>query len=75
MDVFAFGCIAAELYNLAPIFAGSSDADQLNRIVKVLGTPLADDWPEGFKLAKAAGTFRGTKVTIFRVRKASILRS
>jgi serine/threonine protein kinase len=65
VDVFAFGCIAIELYNLAPIFAGSSDADQLNRIVKVLGTPHPDDWPEGYKLAKAAGTPRNTQATTF----------
>lgn len=45
VDVFAFGCIAAELYNLSPLFAGNNDTDQMNRIVKVLGTPDQSEWP------------------------------
>lgn len=56
MDAFAFGCIAAELYSLSPLFPGSNDLDQLGRVVKVLGTPEVGDWPEGFKLAKAMGS-------------------
>ena len=55
VDVFAFGCIAAELYNLAPLFPGSNDMDQFNRIVRVLGTPSSEEWEEGHKLAKIAG--------------------
>lgn len=39
VDSFAYGCIAIELYNLSPLFPGSNDIDQMNRIVKVLGTP------------------------------------
>lgn len=58
VDVFAFGCIMAELYNLAPLFPGNNDADQLSRIVKVLGTPDANEWPEGYKLSKKLGKFR-----------------
>lgn len=45
VDVFAFACIAAELYNLSPLFPGSNDLDQLGRVVKVLGTPDVGDWP------------------------------
>jgi len=45
----------SELYNLAPLFPGNNDADQLNRIIKVLGTPDANEWPEGYKLAKKLG--------------------
>jgi hypothetical protein len=56
VDAFAFGCIAAELYSLSPLFPGSNDLDQLGRVVKVLGTPEVGDWPEGFKLAKAMGS-------------------
>lgn len=32
VDIFAFGCIIAELYNLTPIFCGSSELDQLHKI-------------------------------------------
>lgn len=38
-DIFALGCIMAELYMLIPIFPGSSELDQLTKICNVLGTP------------------------------------
>ena len=41
----------AELYLGRPIFPGSTEADQLTRIVTVLGTPTHQDWPEGLQLA------------------------
>jgi serine/threonine protein kinase len=53
VDIFALGCIMAELYMQAPLFPGSSEIDQLNKIVKVLGTPEQSAWPEGYKLASA----------------------
>lgn len=49
VDIFAVGCIAAELYLNRPIFPGSSEIDQLNRLCSVLGTP--NDWGEGMRLA------------------------
>ena len=39
VDIFALGCIMAELYLGRPIFPGISESDQLTRIVTVLGTP------------------------------------
>jgi len=39
VDIFALGCIMAELYTLVLLFAGSNEVDQLNKIVKILGTP------------------------------------
>ncbi|KXS15992.1 Pkinase-domain-containing protein, partial [Gonapodya prolifera JEL478] len=38
VDVWATGCIFAELLTGQPLFPGESDVDQLYRIVKVLGT-------------------------------------
>jgi hypothetical protein len=29
----------AELYTLTPLFAGNSEVDQMNKIVKILGKP------------------------------------
>jgi serine/threonine protein kinase len=49
VDIFAVGCIAAELYLNRPIFPGSSEIDQLNRLCSVLGTP--NEWVEGQRLA------------------------
>ena len=50
IDVWAIGCIMAELYTLKPIFPGIDEFDQLNKILKVIGTPEYNDWPEGFAL-------------------------
>jgi cyclin-dependent kinase len=45
IDIWSIGCIFAELVNLKPLFPGSSEADQLKRIFKVMGTPSVDKWP------------------------------
>jgi len=50
VDLFAVGCIMAELYLLRPLFPGTNEVDQLNRLCSVLGTP---SWPEGERLASA----------------------
>jgi serine/threonine protein kinase len=39
VDIFALGCIMAEMYLGRPLFPGTSENDQLTRIVSVLGTP------------------------------------
>jgi serine/threonine protein kinase len=39
IDIFAVGCIMAELYKLWPLFPGVSDKDQLIKICSVMGTP------------------------------------
>jgi serine/threonine protein kinase len=52
IDIWAIGCIMAELYTLKPIFPGIDEFDQLNRIIKVTGTPEFNDWPEGFALVQ-----------------------
>ncbi|CAI4226060.1 unnamed protein product [Auanema sp. JU1783] len=46
VDMWAMGCILAELLLRNPIFPGESDLDQLCKIFKVLGTPTEEDWPE-----------------------------
>jgi male germ cell-associated kinase len=51
IDIFAVGCMAAELFLLRPLFPGTSEVDQLNRLCSVPGTP--GDWPEGQRLAAA----------------------
>lgn len=40
VDVWAAGCLFAEMVNGDPLFPGESDADQLNRITTALGTRL-----------------------------------
>ncbi|XP_032294326.1 serine/threonine-protein kinase dyf-5 isoform X3 [Drosophila virilis] len=51
IDLWAMGCIMAELYTFRPLFPGSSEVDQLFKICSVLGTPGKSDWPDGYRLA------------------------
>jgi len=39
IDIWAMGCIMAELYRLQPLFPGMSEIDQLYKVTCVLGTP------------------------------------
>uniref|UniRef100_A0A8C5MHK3 non-specific serine/threonine protein kinase n=1 Tax=Leptobrachium leishanense TaxID=445787 RepID=A0A8C5MHK3_9ANUR len=53
IDMWAVGCIMAEVYTLRPLFPGSSEIDTIFKICQVLGTPKKNDWPEGYQLASA----------------------
>lgn len=52
VDIFALGCIMAELYMLRPLFPGNSELDQMNKICQVLGTPALHEWPDADRLAQ-----------------------
>lgn len=49
VDMWAAGCILAEMFNFEPIFHGDSDIDQLMRIVNILGAPSTEVWPVTYK--------------------------
>ncbi|XP_015593952.1 serine/threonine-protein kinase ICK isoform X2 [Cephus cinctus] len=53
IDIWAVGCIMAELYTFSPLFPGKSEIDEIFKICSVIGTPDKDDWPEGYQLAAA----------------------
>lgn len=55
VDIFAAGWILAELVLGRPLFAGTSEADQLMKVFTVLGSPSKTEWPEGHKLAAKLG--------------------
>jgi serine/threonine protein kinase len=55
VDVFALGCIMAELYLSHPLFMGNSELEQMYKIVSTLGTPTRESWPDGYKLASQIG--------------------
>ena len=44
IDMWAIGCILAELLLRVPFIPGESDLDQLTRIFQVLGTPTEETW-------------------------------
>lgn len=39
IDLWAVGCIMAEVYTFRPLFPGSSEVDEIFKICSVLGTP------------------------------------
>ncbi len=45
VDVWAAGCVMAELFNRAILFNGTSDIDQLSRIFALVGRPTEQVWP------------------------------
>ncbi|XP_034468378.1 serine/threonine-protein kinase MAK-like [Hippoglossus hippoglossus] len=53
IDIWAVGCIMAELYTLRPLFPGNSEVDEVFKICQVLGTLRKSDWPDGYNLASS----------------------
>ena len=50
VDIWALGCVFAELVLGKPLFMGSSEIDQLSKIFGVRGFPDMKSWPEVRKL-------------------------
>ena len=50
VDIWALGCIAAELTIGAPFLPGDTDLSQLTKIFEVRGTPSEETWPGVTKL-------------------------
>jgi serine/threonine protein kinase len=46
IDMFSLGCIMVELFNMAPLFSGSDDVEQLTQLCRILGTPTNAEWPD-----------------------------
>ena len=55
VDIWAVGCIAAELYLKKPLFPGTSETDEVYKICNVLGPPSESNYPDGYKLAQKLG--------------------
>ena len=45
VDLWAAGCVVAQLSTLSVLLPGDSDIDQLFRVVAFLGSPSVSDWP------------------------------
>lgn len=45
VDIWAVGCIFAEMLNHCPLFPGENDIDQLHKVLRILGTPTEENWP------------------------------
>lgn len=50
IDMWAVGCIIAEMYLSEPFFNGSSDIEQIFKIFEKMGHPTSEDWPDLYSL-------------------------
>lgn len=55
VDMWAMGCIVAELFARKNLFPGKTDVDTLYLIVGILGTAKFDQWGAGTQLLKNRG--------------------
>ncbi|XP_043288783.1 cyclin-dependent kinase 4 [Venturia canescens] len=61
VDLWSVGCILAEINRLQPLFPGTSEGDQLDKIFQLIGTPSHDSWPENVSLSWTAFPHRQAK--------------
>lgn len=53
VDIWSVGCIFAELLQKQPLFPGTSEIDQISKIIQLLGSPNDKIWPSFSKLPHA----------------------
>jgi cell division cycle 2-like protein len=68
IDIWAVGCVFAEMLSRDPMFKGKNEADQVDKIFKVLGSPDNRNWP-GFSVLPHAKNFNFTKKAPNNLRK------
>ena len=54
MDIFAAGCIMAELFTGDPLLPGTSETDMIHRLSKIIGCVPAS-WKPGHDIAVGIG--------------------
>ena len=57
IDLWSAGCIMAEMYTGRPLFPGTTNEDELQRIFRLMGTPSEHTWPGIAKYPEYKPTF------------------
>ncbi|XP_059302502.1 cyclin-dependent kinase G-2-like [Lycium ferocissimum] len=60
IDMWSTGCIMAEMMSVDPLFNGKTEAHQIDKIFRILGTPNETIWP-GFSVLPRANKFKFSK--------------
>jgi protein kinase len=55
IDIWAAGCVMAEVILGRPLFPGTSALNQLFTIANILGPPTLTTWPDGYRIASSLG--------------------
>jgi negative regulator of PHO system len=57
IDLWSAGCIMAEMYTGRPLFPGTTNEDQVQKIFRLMGTPSERSWPGISQLPEYKGNF------------------
>ncbi|KAK9385779.1 kinase-like domain-containing protein [Lipomyces mesembrius] len=57
IDMWSAGCIMAEMYTGRPLFPGTTNEDQLQKIFRLMGTPNERSWPNISQLPNYRSNF------------------
>lgn len=68
VDMWSVGCIMAELLAKKPLFSGTTEVDQIDKIFKTLGTPTEMIWPGLSELPGAKANFAKQPYNLLRKR-------
>ena len=67
IDIWSAGCIMAEMYTGRPLFPGTTNEDQLQKIFRLMGTPSERSWPGISQFPEYKANFQNYATQDFRM--------